>query len=617
MANATSDAPCCSPPATPTSPFRPSALLHSLPLLVVWIFLPGCDSEPAGPSAGDRGVPASIWTLDQEPWEDLLGVSGTTTDALVAAGDGGTVLRYRDGEWVDIGPRELAGRLGRTWSAAPDTFFIADWGGERVHRYQSGEWTTFTLPGCRLYAIWGTSPTDVYSSDFCGTPMRFDGTEWTALAGGPAYVIDLWATGADNLFAVGNEGIHHYDGASWTEMDLPAEVGAGASVWAVDGSGPTNVYALSSELLHYDGSAWSVVPVEAPIGDFFEDVWVGGPDEVVAVGYHAGQGLVTRFDGTAWTTSEVDGIFRTVTGTGGGDVWAVGLNGRVLHFDGTAWTIVRGGLSADLHAVRGGPDGGLYAVGDETILRYDGTGWQPFLPTVGGATSYRAIWAAEAGDLFVVGDGDTPVLRYDGTWHELDSPATSLSDVWGTSPSSVVAVGAGGTIARFDGTGWTVEAEGITSGNVEAVWGADTGEAFAVLHATVYPAEPSVLHFDGESWTGMPVSHLTHDLDGVWGSAPDDVFAVGRDGLILHWDGAEWREMDSGTSEHLLDVRGASATDVYAVGEAGTILHWDGVGWDRVELSFPFRSRLRSVWVEPGSDVVAVGDAGAILRGAR
>lgn len=589
-----------------------------LPLLLLAILLAACDADPVGPDPIDRSMPASTWSLDQEPFEDLWAISGTRDASLVAVGAGGTVLRYEDGAWVDVGPRELAGQLGRVWSAGPDSFFVTDWLGEGVHRYQAGEWTTFTLVGCRLYDIWGTSSTNVYASDYCGSLMHFNGSEWTAVSELPPRILGIWGTGPDDVFAVSPDGIHHHDGASWTAMDLPSEV-AGKWVWAVHGSSAANVYAIAGErLIRYDGSAWSVVPTAGPpAGGWFEDVWVGGTDEVIAVGSQPGSGFMTRFDGTRWTTTEADVPLLGVTGTDEREAWAVGYSGRVLHFDGVAWSTVREGPSADLHAVRAAPGGPLYAVGAGTILRHEGNGWQPFLPTVGGTTSYRGLWVAGPENLFVVGSGAAPVLRYDGAWHEISSPVESLSDVWGTSPSSVVAVGTGGTVVRFDGAGWEVEAEDITSGDVAAVWGAETGEAFAVRRDPADPLEPSILHFDGQAWSGMPVSRMSHDLNGVWGAAADDVFAVGRDGLILHWDGAEWLEMDSGTSEHLLDVRGASGTDVYAVGEAGTILHYDGAEWNRVELSFPFRSRLRSVWVEPGSDVVVVGDAGAILRGTR
>ena len=40
-------------------------------------------------------------------------------------------------------------------------------------------------------------------------------------------------------------------------------------------------------------------------------------------------------------------------------------------------------------------------------------------------------------------------------------------------------------------------------------------------------------------------------LRGVWGSSGSDVFAVGAYGTIVHYDGAGWSAMSSGTTEEL------------------------------------------------------------------
>ena len=64
-------------------------------------------------------------------------------------------------------------------------------------------------------------------------------------------------------------------------------------------------------------------------------------------------------------------------------------------------------------------------------------------------------------------------------------------------------------------------------------------------------------------WTPMS-SGTSLGLLGVWGTAPDDIFAVGRQGVVLHFDGETWTQMaSSGTSEYLQDVWGSSSNDVY------------------------------------------------------
>ena len=71
-------------------------------------------------------------------------------------------------------------------------------------------------------------------------------------------------------------------------------------------------------------------------------------------------------------------------------------------------------------------------------------------------------------------------------------------------------------------------------------------------------------------------------LDDVWGSSSSDVFVVGTSGTIVHYDGKEWREMTSGTTNFLGGVWGVSPSDVFAVGSFETILHYDGKEWSSI-----------------------------------
>jgi len=43
-------------------------------------------------------------------------------------------------------------------------------------------------------------------------------------------------------------------------------------------------------------------------------------------------------------------------------------------------------------------------------------------------------------------------------------------------------------------------------------------------------------------------SNTTADLQNAWASAPDDVFAVGWPNVIIHYDGTDWTQMDSGST---------------------------------------------------------------------
>ncbi|BAP57193.1 hypothetical protein THII_2896 [Thioploca ingrica] len=44
----------------------------------------------------------------------------------------------------------------------------------------------------------------------------------------------------------------------------------------------------------------------------------------------------------------------------------------------------------------------------------------------------------------------------------------------------------------------------------------------------------------------------------VWGSAKNDVFTLGHHGVIFHYDGVNWKEMDTGTVSNLYGLWGSS-----------------------------------------------------------
>jgi len=70
---------------------------------------------------------------------------------------------------------------------------------------------------------------------------------------------------------------------------------------------------------------------------------------------------------------------------------------------------------------------------------------------------------------------------------------------------------------------------------------------------------------------------------GVWGTGPDDVYVVGQPGLIFHWDGTDWTQQDSHTSEALTDVWGDDAGNVYVTGHGGLVLRLQGDEWTTMD----------------------------------
>lgn len=97
----------------------------------------------------------------------------------------------------------------------------------------------------------------------------------------------------------------------------------------------------------------------------------------------------------------------------------------------------------------------------------------------------------------------------------------------------------------------------------------------------------------------------------VWGSDVDDVWAVGADPgdgpTILHFDGTDWQQLDSGTTGDLWWVYGFAGGPVYMGGTNGQIIRYqDGTFTPMVT---PGTGVVFGIWGATPDDMWAVGGA--------
>ena len=213
---------------------------------------------------------------------------------------------------------------------------------------------------------------------------------------------DLWVMASHNAWV--DQYLLHYDGRSWTEIPLPADLVASFSREMV-AAAPNDLWVLAPDgVERFDGSTWtrSVPELDnAEAGDIhLVDLDVVAPDDAWAAGsvfdHASGKKvpLILHWDGRAWSRSYQgtldDGAptdLVSLSAWSSDDVWAAGpVPGKpdvpgALHWDGTSWT----SLPVDRPGVRAASVDpfGLAAVGqaevlmtvDEGVLRWDGSGW--------------------------------------------------------------------------------------------------------------------------------------------------------------------------------------------------------------------------------------------------
>lgn len=214
------------------------------------------------------------------------------------------------------------------------------------------------------------------------------------------------------------------------------------------------------------------------------------------------------------------------------------------------------------------------------------------------------VWGSSASSLWAVGSGGT-ILRYDGQWRFVDSSAhDDLHAVWGSGPDDVWFVGDGGQVLRWDGTAIRAIDTGESS-PLYGIWGTGPDDLWIVGDNGV------ILHKSGATFVRSP-SRSRNLLLGVWGPDSNETWAVGTQGVILRRSGATWSRIASSTDSGLFAVCGTRPNRAWAVGEGGTALTWDGTRW---QLAQTGTSRvLYSVACGEAEQAWATGAGGAMMR---
>lgn len=165
----------------------------------------------------------------------------------------------------------------------------------------------------------------------------------------------------------------------------------------------------------------------------------------------------------------------------------------------------------------------------------------------------------------------------------------------------------------------------------EAVPLGDLGQigGVAVVSATEAYATsgPRVLRFNGATWAAFGEPDPERDVHGVWSDGAL-VVVVGEGGLIARrpTSGGAWTVDTTEETVDLYAVAGRSASDLVAVGDDGAVLRSTESGWEKRHARTSLR--LRGVWIDPettgdegvyavGSNGQLVEQVGGVLRGAQ
>jgi hypothetical protein len=210
-------------------------------------------------------------------------------------------------------------------------------------------------------------------------------------------------------------------------------------------------------------------------------------------------------------------------------------------------------------------------------------------------------------DAAVDADADVNAERSDPT--KLTVPTNAaLRSVWGTADDDLWVVGELGTIIHYDGSSLSLIESG-TQATLMAVHGTGPDDVWFVGD------QGATLHWDGSSISThvAPSDDILFSLLSVWAKSEDDVWAVGilptqteRVGLVRHWDGDGWEQLQVPESVSLWEIWGSgpNSEELWIVGTnqaiGGYVLRATGPLLESVAFE---GGPLRGVWGSADDDI--------------
>ncbi len=266
-----------------------------------------------------------------------------------------------------------------------------------LHYEGRGWWPQASRINERLYAVWGSGPTDVYAVGAHCAIAHYDGSSWRNATPYLPPSFDLkavWGTEANHVFAVGDGGlILHFDGEGWRQQTSNTS----SSLYAVWGLSNKQVYAVGSggTVLHYDGSIWQATAVQPqgplpwPTGDYeLRGVWGTSRSDVHVLGTQMAYqqvsddeaiqtqvNVASHYNGRVWefegTSLEQFPPVKAVCVLSPTAVYALGFRGPVLRFDGAEWESLSVPTGVDLLGLWVSPSEEIFVAGSPgTILHH-------------------------------------------------------------------------------------------------------------------------------------------------------------------------------------------------------------------------------------------------------
>ncbi len=427
-------------------------------------FALSCKETPPGPP-----TPSTI----QLAFEDASCTEAWLKVSLADANEPRTVAVKRDGQTV------LTARLSANDTTLVDTSLLP----KRNYTYQAirlnNNSPVDTSPTLQMTTMDTTSHNYTWIADTIGD-------------GNASVLFDVAIISENNVWAVG---IFYF---SYTDS--------------------TGFHYRPYNLAQWNGTRWNYQQVyfatcdqngnEIGIGiDWVNSIQVFGANDI----WLASGGGFVHWNGTQFVRvcrrgDVIQGEILKLWGTSSSNIYGVGRNGTLIRFDGTSWQKIPSGTDIDLQDICGNPGGSIiWACGysldysRSILMQKNGQQWRrvvevpittPLRPdTLSG--SLASLWTSSSNSVEVATSGGMYRISSQShgegkrTWNPDPSSLGFFNRVRGTSRNNIFVVGDFATIAHFNGVGWHLYDEFISTSHPLKSIAVSGNKIFAVGRAGI------------------------------------------------------------------------------------------------------------------------------------
>ncbi len=322
-----------------------------------------------------------VWTTTSTPNITYSTIVAEGPHDLWACIGGGGLAHFDGTSWVaDMFTIDGEPPVGLAMFGTGEVVAVSDHG--PVYRFTGQEYAEFTgSPGGSNSAIWSSTGEDIFLAN--GTVIyRFDGLGFVSTFTPGDLIEQLWGRSATDVWAVSQAHLYHYNG-TWTTVTTGV-AGTYSHIWDAAANDAwlftnTGVYHVGSATAHLPSvTTWSSVS-----GTGTGDVWAVGGQPTSAL-YH--------WNGLAWSAFAGVPISQPIAvGVIGSDVFLTAADGMVAHWNGTTWTMASLLTVHPLTMVAAIAADDVVVASDLELFHFDGTRWSPIRPAHDTSQSVNTI----------------------------------------------------------------------------------------------------------------------------------------------------------------------------------------------------------------------------------